>query len=116
MKKQTYDLEERLLEERMNIEHRTSNIEYSMGKNEETEELISSHPKTPLLSGILRNGATSLFDVQGWMFDVLSVRCLSFHSMLNVRCSMLDVPLKRVTGESYVLDVIFQMLSFGRIR
>jgi len=27
MKKQTYDLEERLLEERMNIEHRTSNIE-----------------------------------------------------------------------------------------
>jgi len=28
MKKQTYDLEERLLEERMNIEHRTSNIEH----------------------------------------------------------------------------------------
>jgi len=27
MKKQTYDLEERLLEEKMNIEHRTSNIE-----------------------------------------------------------------------------------------
>ena len=64
----------------------------------------------------LKSGATSLFDVQGWMFDVLSVRCLSFHWMLNVRCSMLDVPLKRVTGESYVLDVIFQMLSFGRIR
>jgi len=28
MKKQSYDLEERLLEERMNIEHRTSNIEH----------------------------------------------------------------------------------------
>ena len=27
MKKQSYDLEERLLEERMNIEHRTPNIE-----------------------------------------------------------------------------------------
>jgi len=27
MKKQTYDLEERLLKEKMNIEHRTSNIE-----------------------------------------------------------------------------------------
>ena len=40
MKKHTYDLEERLLKEKMNIEHRTSNIEHRMGKNEETEELI----------------------------------------------------------------------------
>ena len=28
MKKQSYDLEERLLEERMNIEHQTPNIEF----------------------------------------------------------------------------------------
>ncbi len=32
MKKQTYDLEDRPLEERMNIEHRTSNIECRMRK------------------------------------------------------------------------------------
>jgi len=36
MKKQTYDLEERLIEESMNVQHRTSNIECRIGKDEET--------------------------------------------------------------------------------
>ena len=49
MKKQTYDLEERLLKEKMNIEHRTSNIECWMRKDEETE-----FQKPELLDDILQ--------------------------------------------------------------
>ncbi len=40
VKKQTYDLEERLLEEKMNIEHRTSNIECRMKDKNKGKNLI----------------------------------------------------------------------------
>jgi len=39
-------------------EHRTSNVQHRMGKDEETKEIK------------LQSGATSLFDVQRWTFDV----------------------------------------------
>ena len=69
----------------MNIEHRTSNIECRMEKDE-TEELIkifvtrvSKRPK--------RNHALAWLNVRYWMFV--------FNSMLDVRCSMLDVYLSK---------------------
>ena len=73
-------------EKNMNVEHRTSNIECWMGKNEEAEELIKNfvtNIKTAeknrnihstfdigYLKIKLRSGATSSFDVQRWTFDV----------------------------------------------
>ncbi len=89
--------------ERTNIEHRTSNIECWMGKDEETDELIKifvtsiktavrqAHGPERSRKALKRNknskqiksrsAATSLFDVRRWTFDV---RCSA--------CSMFDLP------------------------
>ena len=92
-------------------EHRTSNIEYLMEKDEETEELIKIFLRVlkPLKrnrnshSGfdisflqtneiILQSGATSLFDVQCWTFDVgCSVRSIFDNQYANFLVAFIRV-------------------------
>ncbi len=64
MKKQTYDLEERLLEYAVRIIKKETEIVIQFGM----EFLKTNEIKS-------RSGATSLFDVRRWAFDVQSVHC-----------------------------------------
>ena len=70
-KKKTYDLEQRLLEYPVRIK-----------KNdilEETRELIKIIVTSIKKELKLRSGATSLFDVQRWTFDVRCLRLFEVH-------------------------------------
>jgi hypothetical protein len=81
MKKQTYDLEERLLE-------------YSVSIIKIVEQLPKTRVGNHVAGQLLKSGTSPYPNHIG---------CLFFHSMLDVRCSMFDVHLAnqaRVVGQA----------------
>jgi len=94
MKKQTYDLEERRLEEKMNVQHRMLNerqrcrTRFSLRVSKRLKRNRNSHSsfdigflKTNEIK--LRSGTTSLFDVERWTFDVGCSICSMFDVHLS---------------------------------
>ena len=134
MKKQTYDLEERLLEYSVRIIKIVEQLPNTRADNHVAGQLLRSgtspypnhgeaqaaespkdfiHKLRISLNEIkLRSAATSLFDVQRWTFDV---RCSSFKTTrnveppgpdLNLRCSIIQIHIwEPYTGRNMILGV-----------